>query len=301
MPAIGEWFRRLSYLANRRHHEDALREEMEVHRAMLGAPTRFGNVLRLREESREVWGWMWLDHVSRDVRFAARTLLRHPGFAAMAIASLALATGATTAIFSIVYTVLLRPLPFPNADELVQVSEIHRVGGSGGTVAFGDLQEFRAQSVSFQRFSGYEVTTRLLETAEGSERITAVTADRDFFPVLGVAPVLGRTFTAEDAATNVVLSDGLWKRLFNRDPTIVGRRIALSGNRWDPVQRRSVIERRELTILGVMPSWFQFPYGASSAFPGTLPEGRTDVWLPDARPNGGRFANVYSLSANMDV
>ena len=276
------------YLLNRSRHEDELRREMEAHRAMLSTPARFGNALRLREESREVWGLVWLDNLGRDLRFAVRTLLRSPGFAVMAVSTLALATGATTAIFSIVNTVLLRPLPFAEPDRLVQVTETHQ-NGSVGTVATGDLQAFRDQSVMFERFSGYELAARLLETADGSERVMGVIADREFFSLLGVAPLVGRTFAAEDPSSVVVLSAALWERQFQRDPGALGRTIALSGNRWDPVQRRSVIERREMTIIGVMPDAFQFPYGASATFAGAQPEFRTDLWMPAA---GGRFGNV---------
>ena len=81
----------------------------------------------------------------------------------------------------------------------------------------------------------------------------------------------------------MVLSAALWERQFQRDPGALGRTIALSGNRWDPVQRRSVIERREMTIIGVMPDAFQFPYGASATFAGAQPEFRTDLWMPDDR------------------
>ena len=288
MSALAEWFRRLSYLLNRSRQEDELRREMEAHRAMLSTPARFGNALRLREESREVWGLVWLDNLGRDLRFAVRTLLRSPGFAVMAVSTLALATGATTAIFSIVNTVLLRPLPFAEPDRLVQVTEIHQ-NGIVGTVATGDLQAFRDQSVMFERFSGYELAARLLETAEGSERVMGVIADREFFSLLGVAPLVGRTFAAEDPSPVVVLSAALWERQFERDPGALGRTIVLSGNRWDPVQRRSVIERREMTIIGVMPDAFQFPYGASATFAGAQPEFRTDLWMPAA---GGRFGNV---------
>jgi predicted permease len=291
MSVLGEWSRRLSYLVNRSRHEDALRCEMEEHRAMMADPSRFGNAVLIREEARDVWGWAWLDNLGRDVRFGARSFRRSPGVTVVAVASLALATGATTAIFSVVYSVLLRPLPFADPGRLVQVAEIHQVGGAG-SVAFGDLQEFRAQSVSFERFSGYELTTRLLETAEGSERVTAVISDREFFPLLGVAPLAGHTFAASDPSSVVVLSAGLWDRRFNREPSAIGRVVALSGNRWDPVQRRSVIERREFTVIGVMPEGFQFPYGASAGFPGALPEFRTDIWIPDHRQNGGRFGHV---------
>ena len=288
---VMEWFRRVSYLVNRGRHDDELRREMEAHRAMMPTPQRFGNARRLREEAHEVWGWGWLDDVARDIQFATRTLRRSPGFATVAIVSLALVTGATTAIFSIVNGVLLRPLPFASPDRLVQVAEFRRVGGPGA-VDFGDLQEFRAQSVSFERFSGYEVGSKLLEINGGYERVTIVTADRDFFPVLGVEPLGGRTFVKGDAASVAVISAGLWERQFARDSSVIGRTVALTGNRWDPVQRRSLIVRREYTIIGVMPETFQFPYGASSTFAGSSPEARTDLWIPDERPNGGRFGHL---------
>ena len=119
MSVVGEWWRRVWFLFNRRRLESTLHEEMESHRAMMADARRFGNVLRLREESREVWGWTWLDDLSRDMRYALRSLARAPGFTAVAVLSLALATGATTAIFSIVNGVILRPLPFGHPDRLV--------------------------------------------------------------------------------------------------------------------------------------------------------------------------------------
>ena len=280
MSTIAEWFRRVGYLLNRSKHDAALRAEIESHRAMMAEPTRFGNPLLLRERAQDVWGWRWLDDVARDLRFAARTLVRSPGFSIVTIVSLALATGATTAIFSVVNGVLLRPLPFEAPDRLVQVRVMHRTGGAG-PVGLADLREFRRQSASFDRFSGYDLTTRLLETPAGSERVTVVNADRELFPLLGVGAVAGRAFREDDPLAVAVVSEALWTRLFARDPSIVGRTIALSGNRWDPVERRSVIERREVTVIGVMPDRFQFPYSASSGFPGALPESRTDVWLPN--------------------
>jgi putative ABC transport system permease protein len=280
MSVIAEWFRRVAYLLNRSRQDAALRAEMESHRAMMANPTRFGNELSLREEARDVWGWRWVDDVARDLRFAVRTLLRAPGFTLVTVTSLALATGATTAIFSIVNGVLLTPLPFAEPDRLVQVRELQQVGGPG-PVVYADLREFRAQSLSFERFSSYGLTTRLLETGAGSERVTAVISDREFFPVLGVEPIAGRTFDQGDPPSVAVLSEALWTRQFDRDPSIVGRTMAVSGNRWDPARRRSVIDRRELTVIGVMPERFQFPYSASSGFPGALPESRTDLWIAE--------------------
>jgi putative ABC transport system permease protein len=298
---IGEWFRRIEYLLNRGRREAELAREIDAHRAMMIDPRRFGNALLVRERSGDVWGWSWLDDVARDVRFAARTLLRAPGFTIVVVTSLALATGATTAIFSIVNSVLLRPLPFAEPDRLMQVAMIHRVGGAG-SVPYADLQAFREQSVSFERFSGYEVTTRLLETANGSERLTGVVADREFFALLGVRPIAGRVFTKDDPPSVVVVSARLWERLFDRNPSLVGRTIALSGTRWNAAERRSVLQRREVTVIGIMPESFQFPYGVSATFPGALPEMRTDIWVPDDRIAGGRFGSVTGrLKAGVTV
>ncbi|HET7219691.1 MAG TPA: ABC transporter permease [Vicinamibacterales bacterium] len=291
MSVVAEWWRRLSYLVNRTRVDAALREEMDAHREMLADPRRFGNPLRMREDAHAVWGWTWLDDLGRDVRYAARTLLRTPGFTAVVIVSLALATGATTAIFSIVNSVLLRPLPFAQPDRLVQVYEIHRTGGAGA-VSFPDVQAFRAESTLFERFSGYELTTRFLDASDGVERLMGVVTDLEFFALLGVAPIAGRTFGAGDPANVVVISESFWERRFNRDPSVIGRTMIFSGNRWDAALRRSIIQRRELTVLGVMPARFQFPYGASAGFDAALPEARTDIWIPDERVGGGRFGSM---------
>jgi predicted permease len=299
MSVMAEWLRRIAYLLNRSKRDAILRAEIESHRAMMEDPKRFGNPLVVRERAHDVWGWRWLDDIGRDLRFATRTLVRAPGFSIVTIVSLALATGATTAIFSIVNGVLLKPLPFEAPDRLVRVRVMQRVGGAG-PVAWTDLQEFRRQSAAFERFSSYELSTRLLETTAGSERVTVVVSDRELFPVLGVEPIVGRTFTDQDPLSVAVLSEALWTRQFDRDPGIVGRTIALSGNRWDPVARRSIIQRREVSIVGVMPERFQYPYGAASGFPGAMPESRTELWMPNDIP-GGRWSVVARMKAGVAV
>jgi hypothetical protein len=110
MAIIGEWVRRLGYLLRRRKLEDELRQEMEAHRAEMGAPSAFGNMVRLREEARDAWGWRWLDDLVQDTRFACRTLRHSPGFAVTAIVTLALGIGVNVAIFSLINGLLLRPL-----------------------------------------------------------------------------------------------------------------------------------------------------------------------------------------------
>ena len=122
MSTMAEWLRRVWYLLNRGRLEDALQREMEAHRELMGEPVRFGNTLQLRERSRDVWGWAWLDALGRDVRFAARGLRRTPLFTLVATLSLALGLALTTSTVSIVNAYLIRSLPYPESDRLYHVS-----------------------------------------------------------------------------------------------------------------------------------------------------------------------------------
>jgi predicted permease len=209
--------------------------------------------------------WVWLDDLVRDVRFAARTLLKTPGFTLIAVLSLALATGATTAIFSIVNSVLLRPLPFADPGRLVQIYGRMWAQDAGapdpvlGPVASRELEAYGKESTTLEGFVGYNLTTRHLDGPNGVERLTAVETDLGAFSLLGVDPVAGRTFRADDPLDVAVLSAGLWQRRFGGDPSIVGKTVTLNG--------------RSFTVLGVMPETFQFPAGV-------LAESRTDVWTP---------------------
>src|SRR5215831_1672238 len=116
-----EWVRRIWYLVNRQRLERELQQEMDAHREMMQERARFGNTLRLREESRDVWGVNWLDGLSRDIRYSVRMLRRYPMFSVLAIFTVGLGIGAFTATFSVVDHVLLRPLPYKNSDRLVNI------------------------------------------------------------------------------------------------------------------------------------------------------------------------------------
>jgi len=118
---MGEWLRRLWYLLNRRRFEKELQQDMDAHREMLGAPNRFGNTLRLREDARDVWGWRWLDNIGQDLRYAFRTIRRNPAFTAVVVISLGLGIGANTALFSVFDAKFFRQLPVKSPDELVML------------------------------------------------------------------------------------------------------------------------------------------------------------------------------------
>src|SRR5438445_8786996 len=155
MSAPGEWLRRARYLLNRRRQEDDLRREMEAHRELMAAPARFGNTLQLREEARDVWGWRWLDDLTHDIRYAVRTLfLSHRTFAITAVSMLAIGIGVTTAVFSVVSGLVLRPLPFPQPDRLVQLHGTTLRPAQGLQVT--NLDTYRRDRHSFDAPADYE-------------------------------------------------------------------------------------------------------------------------------------------------
>ena len=272
--------RRLGMLTRRSHVDRGLDEEMRLHmdmrrdqlraaglsddQASTAARRRFGNPVHLREESMDVWGWRWLEQLAQDLRFAVRTLRKSPGFTATVVLTLTLATGATTSIFSVVNGVLLRPLPFADPERLVQVYGRNFASDAGlpepdpvtGPVGTIELAQYAAQSTTFVGFAAYDLGTRHLDGPDGPERLTAISADREFFSLLGVDPVVGRTFLRDDPNDVVVISGRLWQRRFSRDPSLVGRKVTL--------------DERPFTVIGVMPEAFQFPYGAASLLDGAF-------------------------------
>ena len=205
-----------------------------------------------------------MSDLARDVRYGLRNLRRAPGFAAVAVLTLALGIGATTAIFSVVDAVVLRPLPYPDAERVVMVwMDNRRMGMSEDIHSWPNFADLRAQNRTFARLAayaggGYNLSGACPEGACEPERVTAAFATADLFPVLGVAPRLGRAFTADEEEDGhdavAVISPALWQRHFAGDPAAVGRTVRLNG--------------RERTVIGVMPKGVAFP----------SPE--TDVWVP---------------------
>jgi len=186
-----------------------------------------------------------MDTLLQDLRYAVRTLAKSPGFTLVAVLTLALGIGANTAIFSAVNTVLLKPLPYPGSDRLVQVMSTGFRGVQFG-VSFPDLHDLRGLS---QDFTGVAATTtqRYNLTGAGDPReVQAAAVTADLFDVLQVRPEIGHGFAAADDRTPLaLLSHGLWVTNFGRDPGILGRSISLDG--------------RSFTVVGVMPAGFQFP------------------------------------------
>jgi putative ABC transport system permease protein len=189
-----------------------------------------------------------------DVRYAVRSLARQPTFAAIALVTLAVGIGATTAVFSMVNGVLLRPLPYPDADRLVMVFRtVPRFGFNRSTASFPDFADWRDGGARVARLAAYSSARLTSQAPEGAERWSGYSATANLGPVLGVPAALGRWFTdAEDrpgAPLVIVLSHGLWQARFGGDVGIVGRSVVLSGEAH--------------TVVGVMPPGFDFPSDAA--------------------------------------
>jgi len=188
----------------------------------------------------------------RDLRYALRQLLRTPAFSLVAVLTLALGTGATTAIFSVVNGVLLRPLPYPQPDRLVRVHETVPQYGRF-SVAPATFLDWRQQATRFERIAAYSNGSATITQGDGPERITGAVVSWDLFDLLRVAPAQGTGFRAEQDRPGsndvIIISHGLWQRRFGGAPDVVGKSIAYSG--------------ATVTIIGVMPPDFAFPTKAA--------------------------------------
>jgi hypothetical protein len=195
-----------------------------------------------------------METLLRDLRYGVRSLVKRPGFTAVALIALALGIGANTAIFSLVNAVLLRPLPFPDPDRLVWMWGNIRGGSNRASTAPLEFLDYRAQNTTFEEFAAsFSVPLPLSLTGTGEpERLTAAGVTGNYFQALGVRPAFGRTFLLENEKPEnnqvAVLSYGLWQRRFGGDPNIVNTSIALDGKRC--------------VVLGVMPQEFSFPQSA---------------------------------------
>ncbi|MDQ2824992.1 MAG: ABC transporter permease, partial [Verrucomicrobiota bacterium] len=192
-----------------------------------------------------------------DLRYALRMLKKQPGFTIIAVLTLALGIGANTAIFSVVNAVLLRPLPYPNADRIMVLNESSGPG-QDSAVALPDYFDWRTDTKTFEHLACTHKESRNLSGIPGreAERVSCNSVTRNFFNVIGLAPQLGRTFSEDEdkvgAPPVAVISDRLWQRAFNRSPEVLGQSITLHDSRF--------------TVIGVMPPQMTSPQD-------------TDVWL----------------------
>ena len=217
----------------------------------------------------------WLN----DLRGALRQLRQSPGLALLAILTLALGIGANTAIFTVIESVLLRPLPYPHADRLLYIGPADTPGF--GTTSWLNYRDIRDQSQQLKTVAAYSEDIGVVETQNASQSVAAPRVTPNLFSMLDVQPLLGRTFTQSEgeagASDVVLLSEGVWRQSFQADPAIVGKVVKISG--------------KPHTVVGVMPSSFLFPESME-------PDIRKAVWLPMkptaemSRDRGYHFQNV---------
>ena len=250
-----------SYIAH--EIDDNLARGMSREEAQRQAYLKFGNPQRVLEEQ-----WQWntvgvLDNLARDLRHATRTLLRDRGFTLVVVLVMAVGIGANTAMFTVVRSVLLKPLPFREPERLVMLFERMQTGNSPyrfNVVAGGVFQHWQTEAPGFEQMAALGTAGYNLSGTGGQlpEKIEGTKCSWNLFSTLGVQPAYGRVFVASEDAPNanaaVVLSWSLWRRRFGGDPSIIGKDIALDGQPW--------------TVIGIMPAWFSYP------------DPETQVWTP---------------------
>ncbi|MCK5653317.1 MAG: ABC transporter permease, partial [Gemmatimonadetes bacterium] len=229
--------------------EENLRKGLGSDEARRAALVSFGGVERFKERARDARGGRLLDDLLQDLRYAFRTLSKSPGFTLAAIFILAIGIGANTAVFSLLHTVLIRPLPYPEADRLLAIESTADNGNETMPLSYADMLDLESLSRTVDEIGGAWYTNFTFTGDEGPERIPGSEVTANFNEVLGVEPILGRSFRPEEqtpgAARVVLIGAGLWQRRYGSDPDIVGKVITTGGS--------------PSTIVGVMPPHFHFP------------------------------------------
>jgi putative ABC transport system permease protein len=255
--------------ADRRHarpHLDRLADRFEPPEP-LGPSGSLGTITSRRT--------FMLADLLRDVRLALRSLTNAPGFAFAAILTLALGVGATSAIFSVVNAVVLRPMPFPGSESLVMVWEITPQSGQF-SVAPANFFDWRRQATSFEGLAALGNSSVTLQGPSGPEQLPAAFVSSEFFKVMGVRPAMGRGFTPEEEVPGrdnvIVLSHGAWQRRFGADPRALGSTVSINGS--------------PSTIVGIMPAGFAFPLTAELWFPFAMDQAKAT--------RGGHYLGVIA-------
>src|SRR5271157_144052 len=259
----------------RMEEQENLESGMPPDEAHYAALRRFGNVTLAEERSREMWRWNSAETLWQDVRYGLRMLVKNPGFTAVAVLTLALGIGANTAMFTVVNTVLLHPLPYPDSGRIVNIA---RQGGGNDSVPM--FTYWQQENSLFQDLTAYDFTAMGLNLSGGDrpELVQGIHVSRNYFRLFGAKPILGRTFAAEEdqpgGAHVVVMSYGLWQRRFGGVPSILGKTISLGGAPY--------------TVIGILSPKFQ-------SYPPAV-----DVWLPlQADPSSTNQAHTLTVSGRL--
>ena len=260
------WLCRLMPYLGRRQAEADVEEELRLHLelererqrdaglpaadALRTARRTLGNATLIRERTRDVWGWRWVDDLGRDLRHAGRGLRRSPGFAATVIVVLALGIGANTAMFSIVYGMLLRPLPYPDSEAIVRVGAMRPgLADSPLYLTNATMPAILEEAESFEQLAAYMEASHEWSSPDGVVTLSGASVSPALFPLLRASPRMGRLFVEEEARTGanrvVLLSHRAWTARFGSDPSIVGAVLSLDDTPH--------------TVVGVLDEGFYFP------------------------------------------
>ncbi len=281
----------------RRKRESELDEELQSHLRMAaqdhadrgetteqahrGAQREMGNVALIKEVTREMWGWGSLERLMQDLRYGIRVLAKSPGFAAVAILTLALGIGANTALFSVVNGVLFNPLPYPHPDELVWVAE-SKPNFATGSISFPNFRDWRKENHTFSYMAAYRPYSYNFTGMGDAEQLRAMLITSDFFAVLGVHPVAGRSFVSgEDeigAAPIAMITAGFWKRKFGSSLDAIGKTLTLDGKSY--------------TIVGVIPPGFDLGLNSFRNVDVYVPLGQ---WSNPLLPTRGAGLGIHGI------
>ena len=242
-----------------RETQDNIERGMSPEEARYAAVRKFGNVTLVKEETREVWSFVWLEQLLQDVRFALRMLRKSPVFTVIAVLTLALGIGATVSIFAFVDAALIEPLPYANPARLVGVTESIAMFPRA-SLSYPDYLDWKKLNKVFSSMDVWTGDGYLLRTPEGTQTALGARVSDGFFRTLGITPMIGRDFYAgEDllaAPRTVMLSYTGWQKWFGGRKDVPGQAITLSGDSY--------------TIIGVLPRYFQFAPRAEAEFYTTL-------------------------------
>ncbi|HEV7499697.1 MAG TPA: ABC transporter permease, partial [Vicinamibacteria bacterium] len=276
---MNSFFRKLLWLARRSDREAGLREELEFHleeeaeerkreglaedEARWAAHRELGNLAAVEEDTRAAWGWTRLEQFARDAAYGLRQVRRNPSFSGIAIATLALGIGGMTAMFSAFDAVLVRPLPYADADRLVMIwDDMTGERRSGHAPAPAEWLEWRRHQTVFTDVAATQPADATLSGDGEAEQVSARKATASLWSVLGVKPRIGRVFTEEEDERGVpvaVISYGLWQRRYGGSPNVLGRKITVNDGPYE--------------VVGVMPREFYF-----------MPARDIDIWMPASFP-----------------
>jgi putative ABC transport system permease protein len=264
----------VKFIRGRRRRDDELEEEIQSHmrmaeqdridrgedpeQARFAVRREFGNVDMVTEVTREMWGWVLLERLGRDMRFGLQSLWKHPGFAITAILIISLGVGANTAVFSVVNELLIRPLPYADAARIVDLASMDRKTGENMLVSASDFKDWHDQSTAFAAMSLYSSSSAPTKAGSAAEYAETTWVSQEFFSVFQQHASRGRLFNDEDfingnIAKVAIISESYWRNRCGADPHILGRTLRLSST--------------VLTVVGVLPGEFRFP-------------NKTEIWIP---------------------